>query len=65
MADTTCRDQELDDEKVERAHLEAMHHGKLSDQELEIEKRLRRRIDIRVMPLVILVYLMNYIDRYV
>lgn len=64
MTDTTCRDQVLHDEKVERAHREAMHDGKLSDEELEIENRLRRKIDIRIMPLVILVYLMNYIDRY-
>jgi hypothetical protein len=63
MPGTTCRDQELDDEKAERAQQEVMHHGKLSAAELEIEKRLLRKIDIRIMPLVILVYLMNYIDR--
>ena len=65
MADTTCRDQVMHDEKAARAYREAMHGGMLSDEELEIENRLRRKIDIRIMPLVILVYLMNYIDRYV
>jgi len=65
MADTTYKDQELDYEKVKRADINAMHRGKLSEKELEIEKRLKRRIDIRIMPLVIMVYLMNYIDRYV
>lgn len=35
----------------------------LSAEELQIEKRVRFKIDVMVMPLVILVYLMNYIDR--
>ncbi|EFE38077.1 MFS transporter [Trichophyton verrucosum HKI 0517] len=37
----------------------------LSDEELQLEKKLRRKIDSLIMPLVILVYLLNYIDRYV
>lgn len=35
----------------------------LTPAEKELEKKLRRRIDLLIMPLVILVYLMNYIDR--
>lgn len=35
----------------------------LSPEELETEKKLRRKIDFLIMPLIILVYLMNYIDR--
>lgn len=35
----------------------------LTPEELEVEKKLRRKIDFLIMPLVILVYLMNYIDR--
>ncbi|KAH0189412.1 MFS general substrate transporter, partial [Aureobasidium melanogenum] len=35
----------------------------LTPDELEVEKKLRRKIDFLIMPLVILVYLMNYIDR--
>ncbi|EZF31572.1 transporter [Trichophyton mentagrophytes] len=35
----------------------------LSDEELQLEKKLRRKIDSLIMPLVILVYLLNYIDR--
>ncbi|KAF2009750.1 MFS general substrate transporter [Aaosphaeria arxii CBS 175.79] len=62
MEDHTVRDAELA-EKNETTHQEALHHGKLTADELEIEKKLRRKIDIRIMPLVILVYLMNYIDR--
>jgi len=34
--------------------------SRLTPEELETEKHLRRRIDSRIMPLVILVYLMNY-----
>lgn len=41
------------------------HISELSSAELEVEKKLRRKIDTMIMPLVILVYLMNYIDRYV
>lgn len=37
----------------------------LTPEELVLEKKLRRRIDLLIMPLIIVVYLMNYIDRYV
>ncbi|OJJ54592.1 hypothetical protein ASPSYDRAFT_160454 [Aspergillus sydowii CBS 593.65] len=50
-------------EKGEIAHDELHYVGTLSPEELEVEKKLRRRIDAIIMPLVILVYLMNYIDR--
>ncbi|KAF2464773.1 permease of the major facilitator superfamily [Lindgomyces ingoldianus] len=63
MAEGTLRDQELIGEKSDVTHQELIHHGQLSEEELEIEMRLRRKIDWRIMPLVILVYLMNYIDR--
>ncbi|KAL2823834.1 major facilitator superfamily domain-containing protein [Aspergillus cavernicola] len=50
--------------KVNISHDEEMNRiGELSPEEKEIEKKLRRRIDSIIMPLVILVYLMNYIDR--
>lgn len=39
------------------------HFAVLTDEELAIEKKLRRKIDFRIMPVVISVYLMNYIDR--
>ncbi|KAK5135723.1 hypothetical protein LTR08_004709 [Meristemomyces frigidus] len=43
---------------------EELHHlGHLSEEELLLEKKLKRKIDSLIMPLVILVYLMNYIDR--
>lgn len=40
---------------------DAEHYGHLSEEELVLEKKLRRKIDIVIMPTVILVYLMNYI----
>ena len=40
-----------------------MHFGQLTEEELVIQKKLKRKIDSLIMPLVILVYLMNYIDR--
>jgi hypothetical protein len=57
------------DDIVEKANIthdeEVGHVATLSPEELAIERKLRRRIDSIIMPLVILVYLMNYIDRYV
>lgn len=50
---------------LEAVRQEALHHGHLSAEELEIEKKLRRKIDARIMPVLITIYLMNYIDRYV
>ena len=57
----SLHDHDIMDHDVSRE--EAMHLGELTEEELEIEKKLRRRIDSLVMPLVMLVYLMNYIDR--
>ncbi|KAF2772476.1 MFS general substrate transporter [Teratosphaeria nubilosa] len=42
---------------------DAVHLSHLTEEEKILEKQLRRRIDTLIMPLVILVYLMNYIDR--
>ncbi|KAI1389616.1 major facilitator superfamily domain-containing protein [Hypoxylon trugodes] len=33
------------------------------EQRLELEKRLRRKIDLRLLPVLILMYILNYIDR--
>jgi hypothetical protein len=52
-----------DPEQIETIRQEALHHGHLSAEELEIEKKLRRKIDMRIMPVLITIYLMNYIDR--
>lgn len=52
-------------EKAGITHEEIVNHvGKLTPAELITEKRLRRKLDMRIMPCVIMVYLMNYIDRY-
>jgi hypothetical protein len=58
-------DHEVLGDKVDLSHDEAMHFGALTDEERAIEKKLVRKIDLRIMPLIVLVYLMNYIDRYV
>jgi len=42
---------------------DALHMMELSPEEEVLALRLRRKIDRLIMPLVILVYLMNYIDR--
>lgn len=51
-------------DKGNLSHDEAMHFGELTPEEKEIEKKLVRKIDARIMPLMVMVYLMNYIDRY-
>ncbi|OJJ50386.1 hypothetical protein ASPZODRAFT_139686 [Penicilliopsis zonata CBS 506.65] len=61
--DLFITDREAMGEKVEMSHEEVVHIAELSPHEKELEKKLRRRIDSLIMPLVILVYLMNYIDR--
>lgn len=50
-------------EKTAASHEEFVHMAQLTAEEKVLEKRLTRRIDILIMPLIILVYLMNYIDR--
>lgn len=47
-------------ENADRNFSEDLRFAQLTPDELETEKHLRRRIDSRIMPLVILVYLMNY-----
>jgi hypothetical protein len=64
-SDGIIHDHELLGDKANIAHEEVMHFGALTEEELIIEKKLRRKIDSLIMPLVILVYLMNYIDRFV
>lgn len=59
----TIADHELLGDKAKVSHDEAVHFGELTPEELELEKKLRRKIDLRIMPMVVLVYLMNYIDR--
>ena len=62
--DKVVHDHEVLGDKVTMTRDEVMHFGALTPEELEIEKKLRRKIDMRIMPMVVLVYLMNYIDRY-
>ncbi|CAN8101914.1 unnamed protein product [Discula destructiva] len=48
----------------EKADLEIRDHlRELTQAELEVEKKLKKRIDLRIMPICVLIYLMNYIDR--
>lgn len=60
---TAVADHDLLGDKPDNSHEEAMHLGSLTEDELVVEKKLKRKIDILVMPMVVLVYLMNYIDR--
>lgn len=59
----TIGDDELMGGKAGVTHEEAMHFGMLTPDELIVEKKLKRKIDSLIMPLVVMVYLMNYIDR--
>lgn len=53
----------LHDHDLDTSKEEAQHMAELTPEEKITEKKLRRKIDALVMPLVVLVYLMNYIDR--
>lgn len=33
------------------------------EKRLEVEKRLKRKIDLRIMPMIVLMYILNYLDR--
>lgn len=33
------------------------------EQRLEVESRLKRKLDLRLMPMIVLMYIMNYLDR--
>ncbi|KAJ5766804.1 uncharacterized protein N7511_004420 [Penicillium nucicola] len=50
-------------EKADLSHEEVAYLTQLTPEEKILERKLRRRIDLLIMPLVIIVYLMNYIDR--
>ncbi|GAB7341279.1 hypothetical protein MBLNU457_7552t1 [Dothideomycetes sp. NU457] len=54
-------DSDLVDNDVSKE--EVMHAAALTEEEQVIALRLRKKIDTLIMPLVVLVYLMNYIDR--
>ncbi|KAI5267412.1 permease of the major facilitator superfamily [Aureobasidium subglaciale] len=68
MASHTHRHDDLLEEKSYSKHQEFVEGvpndaNVLTPEELEVEKKLRKKIDLLIMPLVVLVYLMNYIDR--
>ena len=60
---SALRDADFMGEKFEASYEGRMHWGELTEEELVIQKKLLRKIDSLIMPCVILVYLMNYIDR--
>jgi hypothetical protein len=63
MAEHVITDSETMGTKAQMTHEEVVHLAELTEEEKEVERKLRKRIDTLIMPLVILVYLMNYIDR--
>jgi len=56
-------DNDVMGEKAEMSHEEVVQLTELTEEEKILEKKLRLRIDSLIMPLVVLVYLLNYIDR--
>lgn len=44
-------------------HAEQDYSLALTEEELALEKKIRRKLDLMIMPLMIWTYLMNYIDR--
>ena len=64
MAGIGRSDAEILGDKDNISNEEIENFAELTEEERATEKKLVRKIDSRIMPLVILVYLMNYIDRY-
>lgn len=46
-------DHELLGDKLDTSHDEAIHLGALTEEELEIEKKLKKKIDLYIMPYVV------------
>ncbi|KAA8641936.1 hypothetical protein EYZ11_002532 [Aspergillus tanneri] len=63
MSDNVITDRGVFGDKANMTQEEVAQIAQLTDEEKVVEKKLRHRIDSLIMPLVILVYLMNYIDR--
>lgn len=64
MDKTPLQDAAVLGEKANVTHEDVVQLGRLTDEEIILEKKLVRKIDTMIMPLVVLIYLMNYIDRY-
>jgi len=56
-------DHDIIGEKAQVSDEEAFVLQQLMPEEKDIEKKLRRHVDFLIMPLVIIVYMLNYIDR--
>lgn len=63
VEDHAMIDSEAVSNKVGTSHEEIVHLAELSEEEKILEKKLRLRIDLLIMPPVIMVYLLNFIDR--
>ena len=55
----TINDRDLLGEKP----IEAAHIAELTEEEKRLEKKLVKKIDFIILPLVLIVYLLNWIDR--
>jgi hypothetical protein len=64
----------MDEPKLSNEHVEKLDVVKdaehqvncgLTDEEKVVEKKLVRKIDLIIMPIILTVYLLNWIDRYV
>ena len=63
MSNEITQDSAVLGDKLHVAHEELATLRELTEEERHIEKKLLRKIDSLILPMVVLVYLMNYIDR--
>ncbi|EXJ74884.1 uncharacterized protein A1O5_01580 [Cladophialophora psammophila CBS 110553] len=63
MGDDICRDSAMLGDKVQVERKELVELRMLTHEEQDVEKKLVRKIDVRILPIVLMIYLMNYIDR--
>lgn len=64
MGDVKFTDKDIQKMDVVEDAEHQVVHG-LTDEEKVLEKKLVRKVDFIIMPIILIVYLLNWIDRYV
>ena len=64
MEKETLQDSVIMGDKTQINHGELASIRAFTEEEKMLEKKLLRKIDSLILPMVVLIYLMNYIDRY-
>jgi hypothetical protein len=62
--DTFVEDIDIDKNDISGSgYVMSTYHSYTPEYSSEVEKKLLRRIDLRIMPLVVIIYIFSYLDR--